>query len=211
MENYEKRNNLKTVKAMLIIAAILEAAYLIFNAIDSSKGSGSTGFSDALQYTGLGLMIAIAAVFRKDEPVNREKTLWGLGYGLAAILYLEVATSMRLTIKIAAYYGTSSSLGMTLFGNIDGFLEAFFVLALILAMMDKSLSLYKVALVTGFITLACEALFGVATVYSLTVGGGSAYATIWSTLSTICYGPCWVIFEGAWLIYLGNKIKEYSK
>jgi len=201
----QQRNILKIVKIMFIAAAALEAAYLIFNRAGAASGSSSFGFSDMLQFLGLALMIAIAAVFDGREPGKRSRALEAILFGLAAVLFLEVIASMHTIIKIVLYYGTGVGISSGIFGNIDGLLEAFLVLTAVVAFMDKSRTLYQMSMITGFVTLACEAVFCISSVYSMIT---SATADTWNTLSTICYGPAWIIFEGAWIIFAAYKLKE---
>lgn len=190
---------------MFIAAAALEAAYLIFNRVGAAAGSSSFGFSDLLQFVGLALMIAIAVVFDGREPEERGRALEAILFGLAAVLFLEVIASMHTIIKVVLYYGTGVGISSGIFGNIDGLLEAFLVLTVVVAFMDKSKTLYQLSMITGFVTLACEAVFCISSVYSMIT---SATADTWNTLSTICYGPAWIIFEGAWIIFAADKLKK---
>jgi len=203
--NNQQKDITKIVKIMLMAASVLEAAYLIFNQVYSISSSVSFQFSDVLQYSGLAMMIAITVLFIKSWD-SKEKPVHVLMFILAAILYVEVATSISTSIKIMTYYGQYTGIGLDVFSNVDGLLEAFFVLSVVVAIMDKTPSLYKVAMIIGWITLACEAVFCVMSIYNV-IAGTSATSSIWSTMSMICYGPAWLIFEGAWIIYCAKKIK----
>lgn len=208
--NNQQRDLFRIVKIMLVVAAVLEAAYLILNRISSVSNNTAFQFSDVLQFTGLGLMIAIAVLFIRSAA-NRTKSFNVLMFLLGAVLYFEVINSMSTVVQYISYYGSYSGAGFELFGIVDGFLEAFLVITVAVAVIDETKSLYMTAMITGWVTLACEVLFCLASVYKLIAGNSSVTTDVWNSLSTICYGPAWIIFEGAWIIICAKKLKEFSQ